>query len=216
MSVLFIAVIWQIETVVPDSPKPYQGSLRHEIEMALNGTGVKIEFLPLATSYEMKQRINEALNYDDAIYAVLQSGRSRIYVYIAYWSTGKMSSRLIAGHTPDICWVCNGWVVEKAESEYRVQDGKNRRYIPAEYRIMSSKHDRQHVLFWHIADRKSISYKTQGAPPWYATFTDIMNNGARQRPEQIFIRINSNDDLSVWPWNLLSRMRFAMFMEDSN
>src|SRR5690606_27133761 len=37
------------------------------------------------------------------------SGPLRLSVYVAYWEPAKMSSRLVAGQTPDVCWVGAGW-----------------------------------------------------------------------------------------------------------
>ena len=64
---------------------------------------------PIADSPEMRQKVDELLSYDDGIFYVYTSGPLRLSVYVAYWQPGKMSARLVAGHTPDVCWVGAGW-----------------------------------------------------------------------------------------------------------
>lgn len=78
--------------------------------------GWTVEYKPIADTPEMKKAVAELLNYDDAVYAVYSNGTRHLAVYIAYWTPGKMSHRLVAGHTPDVCWVNAGWKVLEAES----------------------------------------------------------------------------------------------------
>jgi len=78
--------------------------------------GWTVEYKPIADTPEMKAKVDELLNYDDAVYAVYSKGLQRISVYIAYWTPGKMSQRLVAAHTPDVCWVGAGWRIVEARS----------------------------------------------------------------------------------------------------
>jgi hypothetical protein len=78
--------------------------------------GWTVEYKPIADTPEMKKAVAELLNYDDAVYAVYSNGTRHLSVYIAYWTPGKMAQRLVAGHTPDVCWVGAGWRIVEAKS----------------------------------------------------------------------------------------------------
>lgn len=68
---------------------------------------------PIADTPEMRQKVDEMLSFDDGVFYLYTSGSLRLSVYVAYWQPGKMSARLVAGHTPDVCWVGAGWVCQE-------------------------------------------------------------------------------------------------------
>ncbi len=150
-----------------------------------------LEQRSLADSPEMRQKVGEILNFDDAVFVDYRSPRSdRLSVYIAYWGAGRMSIKDVARHTPDVCWVENGWKLEAASHLSTWTDVTGS--IPiAESRVFSVGGTREHVLFWHVVGRQAVSYGTIGRPPWYAMLADIWRDGMNQREEQFFIRLSS-------------------------
>ncbi|GAB5560418.1 MAG: hypothetical protein SynsKO_20650 [Synoicihabitans sp.] len=146
---------------------------------------------PIADTPEMKEAVGELLNYDDGILVdYLSGGGSRVSAYIAYWRAGKMSSRLVAGHTPDVCWVNNGW--KRIFAEQTTQWGGEGLEIPAaQVRAFEINGQTEHVVFWHLSGGESVSYGTMGSAPWYAIFSDLLKNGLNQNPEQFFFRISA-------------------------
>ena len=94
----------------------FHGALKDLVPKAEELPRWTLEYCPVAETAEMQKAVGEMLNFDDAVYAIYNNGALRISLYAAYWSPGKMSHRLIAGHTPDVCWVGGGWVKRKAES----------------------------------------------------------------------------------------------------
>lgn len=102
----------------PPPPRTFQGSVKDLLpdpELVARA-GWKVDFQPIADTPEMKAKVDELLNYDDAVFTVYTKGSERLSVYIAYWAPGKMSHRLVAGHTPDVCWVGAGWRIVEAKS----------------------------------------------------------------------------------------------------
>ena len=83
------------------------GSLSNIIPKEINGWSYT-DF-DLANSEESSDRIASFLNFDDSLYRVYVKGNVRVGVYIAYWTPGKVSYRWAGAHTPDTCWVVNGW-----------------------------------------------------------------------------------------------------------
>jgi hypothetical protein len=153
--------------------------------------GWTVKDQPIAETEEMKKAVGELLNYDDAIFRTYTQGNTSIAVYVAYWKPGEMSPRLIAGHTPDVCWVGAGWKCTARDFAYRVNlPGKDIRTAQAgTYEISGNI---QHVLLWHLHGNKLVSYKVGGPPPWWASLSDLWKEGLNQRGEQFFIRISSN------------------------
>jgi hypothetical protein len=166
--------------------------------------GWKLEEQKIASSPEMEKAVGELLNFDDGVYVnYIGPGRERISVYIAYWTPGKMSHRLVAGHTPDVCWPGNGWrkIAAARLDMFKIPDpdlppGSKANppeiIVPAgEARTFTIDQNREYVWFWHMVGSESKSYSSGYSPPWHAAITDILHNGLNQRQEQFFIRISS-------------------------
>jgi hypothetical protein len=171
--------------------------------------GWTVKDQPIAETEEMKKAVGEMLNYDDAVYRDYTQGNTTISVYVAYWKPGKMSPRLIAGHTPDVCWVGNGWICTDRDFNYEVSLELGARSLdltakssqltahssqlkPAQSGTYEISGNVQHVLFWHLHHGELVAYNTGKQPPWYAGLTDLWRGGFNQRGEQFFIRIASN------------------------
>jgi hypothetical protein len=182
----------------PPPERTFKGSVKDLLPTADEVPGWTIEYLPIASTPEMKAKVAEALNYDDAIFAVYTRGPQRISAYVAYWAPGKMPHRFVASHTPDVCWVNAGWTTQAAQSGVRLSDGTGGKAMPAEERTMLRNGNTEHVVFWHLLNGKPMSYGTVGLPPWYATFTDLFARKLNQKPEQFFIRISSNAPVTEW------------------
>ncbi len=159
--------------------------------------GWRLQEKEIASSPEMKEAVGELLNFNDGTLAdYLGPAGERISVYIAYWRPGKMSHRLVAGHTPDVCWPGNGW--RKAEGSRlpakRLPNGKS--VPPGEARVFMIGNDKEYVWYWHVVGSKSLSYQSDSSPPWHAAITDLFKKGLNQREEQFFIRVSASTDLA--------------------
>ncbi len=161
--------------------------------------GWSIKEKPIAESEELKQAVGELLNFDDGTFVEYTStDGDRISVYIAYWTPGKMSHRLVATHTPDVCWVGAGWKKE-AEAKVTGLNTTSGNEIPTgESRIFMANGAPEHVWFWHLVGDESKSYDTGSNPPWHAALSDLFCKGLNQREEQFFIRLSSNRPLSTF------------------
>jgi Protein of unknown function (DUF3485) len=200
-------------TQIP-APK-FKGHLKDILPPAPEGWIMKDR--PIAETPEMKQAVGELLNFDDGVFVdYINTAGDRLSVYIAYWTPGKMSHRLVAGHTPDICWVGAGWekkyegVTPNLEVRSSVSNKHDSTLIPVgENRIYSAQNTIEYVWFWHIVGNEVMSYKTGGNPPWHSIITDTLKKGINQREEQFFIRLSSNRQLtpsnSTVPMNSLLR-----------
>jgi hypothetical protein len=157
----------------------------------------EIEREEIASTPEMRRTVSELLNYDDAVFVNYVRGSDRISIYIAYWKPGKMSHRLVAGHTPDICWIAAGWNRIDAHAATALSDSSGIRVLPPEQRLMERNGAREWVLFWHLVGHEILSYGA-ALPPWHASLTEMATKGLNQRDEQFFIRISSARPPSYW------------------
>lgn len=157
--------------------------------------GAKTKDEAIAASEEMKKAVTELLDYDDAAFRIYQLPRQRVSVYVAYWKAGKMSPRLVAGHTPDVCWPGNGWV--RDEGAEREQVNLPRRlaeagFLPGETRVFTAQGRPEYVVFWHKVGSGIQNYGTGHAAPWWAMFDELWRHGLNLRQEQIFVRVSSD------------------------
>jgi hypothetical protein len=158
--------------------------------------GFVVKDVPIYDTEEMRQRVVEYLNYSDAIFRVYKSPRFELGVYLAYWEPGRMSHRLVAGHTPDICWVGSGWKRTERIHNYAFSfpapggDAREIRLAPAQYGVYEVSTQRQHVFFWHVVgDRLEVNMHGD-KPKWNAFLSDLVEYGFEQRAEQYFVRIS--------------------------
>lgn len=150
----------------------------------------------IAESPESSARISDFLNFDDVINRIYQKENLRIGLYIAYWTPGKASYRWAGAHTPDTCWILNGWTCKLREHSvpFHLADEQ---LEPSEFGIYSKDGNDEHVYFWHIVGGRSHTYKQMGTPNIFGAINDIQKHGLRLRKEQFFVRLSSNKNIEV-------------------
>lgn len=148
----------------------------------------------LATSEESSDRIASFLNLDDSIYRVYTKGNIRVGVYVAYWTPGKVSYRWAGAHTPDTCWVVNGWT--RLDREYSIPFQVNQIKLKnAEFGIYKKDQTVENVYFWHLVGGEPFGYAQKEVPNIFGSLIDIQKYGLNLRQEQFFIRLSSNKKL---------------------
>lgn len=177
--------------VPPPEPTLHQ-PIAHIVPKSLNGWTVRD--LDIADSPESSARISEFLNFDDALFRVFERGDTFVGLYVAYWTPGKASYRWAGAHTPDTCWVLNGWACDERQYSVPFQH-EGTPFQPAEFGIYSKDGNAQYVYFWHLVGGEAFGYEQQGTPNIFAALIDIKRYGLRLREEQFFIRLSSNQPL---------------------
>lgn len=148
----------------------------------------------LATSEESNDRIAAFLNFDDSLYRVYTKGNVRVGVYIAYWTPGKVSYRWAGAHTPDTCWVVNGWT--RLDRKYSIPFQVNEIKLKnAEFGIYEKDRTVEKVYFWHLVGGEPFGYAQKEIPNIFGALIDIQKYGLNLRQEQFFIRLSSNENL---------------------
>jgi hypothetical protein len=150
----------------------------------------------LSDSPESSERISSFLNLDDSLFRVFQNGSTKVAIYVAYWTPGKVSYRWAGAHTPDTCWVVNGW--KRLDRKYCIPF--NPLNIPlkdAEFGIYEKDNDVQNVYFWHLVGGQPFGYEQKEIPNIFASLIDIKKYGLNLRQEQFFIRLSSNQKIET-------------------
>jgi hypothetical protein len=178
--------------VIPPPEATLHEMLANIVPSELNGWTIKD--LDMAESPESSARISDFLNFDDALFRVFQKDDIFIGLYIAYWTPGKASYRWAGAHTPDTCWVVNGWTRE--EREYSIPFTYNKIHLePVEFGVYSKDGSSQNVYFWHLVGGEPFSYNQTGTPNILGALLDVKEYGLNLREEQFFIRLSSNKTL---------------------
>lgn len=154
-------------------------------------TGWKVRDLSISNSPESTARVSEFLNFDDSLFRIYQKGHISVSLYIAYWTPGKASYRWAGAHTPDTCWVLNGWT--RLDRQYGIPFvSGSTEFQPAEFGVFKNGETEQNVYFWHLVGGSVFGYKQKGSPNIFGALIDIKTHGLNLRKEQFFIRISSN------------------------
>ena len=145
----------------------------------------------MAESPESSERISDFLNFDDALFRIFKKGDTFVGLYIAYWLPGKASYRWAGAHTPDTCWVQNGWT--RLDRKYCIPfQNEETPFQPAEFGIYEKDGSTQNVYFWHLVGGEAFGYEQEGGHNIFAALLDIKKYGLNLRNEQFFIRLSSN------------------------
>ena len=139
-----------------------EGTLAKIIPAKVEGWASKD--LPLGDTPEVERAARKILQASDYLSREYKSddGSSAFGLYIAYWEKGKDGTANASSHTPDRCWVENGWKnhLDKKKSDYLFGDIDGIKIMPAYYRYMTFDRAgvKRNVLFWFIADGKRYDY----------------------------------------------------------
>lgn len=159
--------------------------------------GWNIKDMPIANSGEMKKAVDELLNYEKAVFREYEKGGRVLQLYAAYWPPKRFHPRMIADHTPDVCWVSNGWQMSKADYVYQVpSDGLALQH--AQYRLFEAHGSFLNVIYWHVVDGRLSGY-AEGINTRSNKFTeDILASIKSGSGEQFFIRLSSPQPWTDW------------------
>jgi hypothetical protein len=233
---LIAALILQLPIWRKEQPKltvSGEGSLAKRLPNVLSGGSVRDE--PIAASEEMKKAVGELLNFNDGLFRIYELPGVRVSVYVAWWEAGRMSPRLVATHTPDVCWPGNGWVRDRTaeggglttEGGRQTTDGSGQTaagglaalrgelmakgFAQGECRVFLMRQTPEYVVFWHKVGDEMLSYGTGYAPPWWAWLDEMWRGGLNLRKEQLFVRVSSDRPLEeIWSKREIEPLRKAL------
>lgn len=152
---------------------------------------------PISESEEMQSRVATILKYDDVLARNYAGPGLAISLYVGYWNPGKAPVSDVGVHTPDSCWVYNGWnCIERESNQNRTVRGQPLK--PFEYGAYTKDGHTQYVIFWHLVGDWTSHMRYDGwtgglAGRWERLpllFKSFERFGLNQRREQFFIRMS--------------------------
>lgn len=160
---------------------------------------------PLGDTEEVDRASEKILMVTEFLHREYTLGNgTKFTLYISYWEPGREDVYKASTHTPDRCWVKNGWknLEEKKRSDYVVTvDGKS--LMPAYYREYSIDAGfdsyRRNVLFWFVVDGARYDYKSSDNynPNIAVYLKNLISSVTAKSPEMFFIRIDSADPIEA-------------------
>jgi len=157
--------------------------------------GWTVEDLPIGNTESLRSTAEKMLNYDSYGYRSYTRGSDNISAYIAYWGPGRMDTRLVASHTPDRCWVENGWKIT-ARSFAKPLMLRGMVTQPAEERTFQYGDfgEPQYVYFWQLVGGEVYDFgeRLNSRPDIGKYVRDFLRQLKDGKPEQYFIRISSS------------------------
>jgi hypothetical protein len=202
-------------TLKPAPQAAIRQPLKNLLPPAPFGWQAKIE--DIANTPEEKEQAEQVLHFDDAVYCVYSNGQTNLGVYAAHWLPGKFSSEKVGAHSPDTCWVHNGWDklpggqqgVEQQVAGGTLKQMETGTYVKDQQKV--------YVIFWHLVGQEPVFYDLTG---WNnglagrierlpAMLSDFSRFGLDQRKEQLVLRISSDVPFE----QLWSDAGFVTFMD---
>lgn len=190
-----VVILW-MPSLLPNEPATLQKPLDETIPSHLDGW--RIRSLPVAESEEMKKTVENVLHFDDVIFRMYEKSGVRVQIYVAYWKPGSVPYGQAGAHTPDTCWINNGWSC--TERRRAVSSGIGGIDLkPYEAGTFELTGHTVHVIFWHLVGGRPYDYEQKG---WDAGFVgyakrlgyiihDLKAFGLKLRHEQLLVRISS-------------------------
>jgi hypothetical protein len=172
------------------------GKLAEALPRQLPGGWIGTD-LPLGESELLRNRAEALLRFDDYVYRSYANAERSFSVYVAYWKPGKMPTRLVSLHTPDRCWVENGWSC--LESRNHQESFGAADLPPNEWRIFSAPEGAQKTftVFWLLADGVPHDFGsgTNRIPNPFAWWSSVLKEARGGKAAHLFVRFTSDRPL---------------------
>lgn len=150
---------------------------------------------PLGPNESVSDAASRILNFDDYVFRTFRQGGRSLSVYIAYWAPGRMPTHKVASHTPDRCWVENGWTVRDARFAVPVSAG-GAEFKRGEWRLFHppAAATDQFVVYWHLVGDELYDYgaRLNTKPHPVKWVRDSLAYAMKGSEGQYFIRLTSD------------------------
>lgn len=142
--------------------------------------------LPVAASEFLTKEVERTLRYTSVASYSFEAGS--VTLYAALWAPDSVSIREVAFHTPDHCWIANGWKrLQKIQP-----DGADRVVDESQQRLFEKGGQRVYTACWHVAGGRCVVYNEDGPPDNFSMISDFSRFGLAQRRSQLFVRLTSS------------------------
>lgn len=145
------------------------------------------------------QKVQEILQYDDAIFRTYRRGNLVIGVHVVYWRPNPSKTEYNLAHSPDICWPNAGWSLQERVYEKHVTSA-GWTSPPGQYRVFEANGKTTEMLFWHLRRGQLSGYMMGDQTRWRARLTHMLEQTYRSFrfgsvADEIFVRITMDAPL---------------------
>lgn len=155
---------------------------------------------PIADSPELLQMVEKVLNFDSALHRVYTQGNKEFTLFAAYWLPGKIHPSLVDAHTPDVCWVANGWSMDYLPalndvvcSDVVIPINNHRRFY--------TNNQQMTVLYWHLdgsafRENQSVAERFLSLKQKILRrFNQVFDSITQSARPQLFVRISTSGEI---------------------
>jgi hypothetical protein len=174
------------------------GRLRTVLPSQLPGWRVSDEML--GQNEGVSASVRRVLNFDDYVYRRFERAGTQFTIYVAHWTSGRMPTRLIAEHTPDRCWIENGWkcILKKVLRDFKAGDLT---FKPAQWRMFAQPQSETpyYVMFWLIVGQTAYDFDAHQnmLTHVWRWWEGVLQEAQGNRKDHIFVRIVSQQPLET-------------------
>lgn len=184
----------RLRDATPGARAPRPLGLKQRIPAQLAGWSVSDE--PLGPNEAARGAIERTLNYDDYVFRLYRRDGVTLGIYAAYWAPDRMPVQKVASHTPDRCWIENGWTCLDQRFAERIAVA-GARLEPGQWRIFRAPGRdgaEQQVLYWHLVGGRLHDYggRMATSPGLVAWWRDAIAYALAGSREQLFVRVTSS------------------------
>ncbi len=163
---------------------------------------------PLGQTEEVIRATEKALVVSDYLNReyTLSNGK-KITLYISYWKRSKETVERASTHTPDRCWIKNGWSCNsQTRRNADIITVGDKQLLPARYGEYSiSDNGRKitrYVWYWFVVDSKIYQFTSENyVPSPIQWLKNALTSAVADAPEMYFIRIDSDYQLDQFRTN---------------
>ena len=192
---LFCMLCWVISMQRFVPPKHVNvnigGALDLFVPRTLDGWDVKDS--PLGDTQFGVKAVLSVLNCDSYVYREFTKGEISFSVYLVYWRAGQAPIQSVATHSPENCWVQNGWKCLEWKDNFTLGP-KDMSAVPGSWRrFLSPSNQHFDVQYWHVVEGKirNFGYRQNVSTYAFNWVREGTGQMIRGLPEQYFIRITS-------------------------
>lgn len=179
----------------PAERKDALSSIQLAKQLPSSLAGWRMSELPLGPNEFLERQSAEVLRCDEFVYREFSRGETTFAVFSSYWGPGKMPTRLVSMHTPDRCWIENGWTCRQQDFGV-VMESNVGGLLPAQWRLFNPPQsvEKVYVLFWLISDGLPYDFgrRLNTIPNPIRWWSDVVQEAKSGSTQHLFVRLTSN------------------------
>lgn len=192
LAVVATGIFFQLQRDRPPTIDAAALAWKHRIPTTIAGWETREE--PLGDTEYQERVVLDALQLEHYVHRAYYKEGRYVAVFVAWWPPGRIPTRLVAFHSPDICWTSQGLHCTTFVNRRPIKV-QGRTWHPAEWRtFVEADGAKSEVLFWLLVGGTPYDFGTglgHLPGPW-AWFGDLCTRLTGKKQEHLLVRIATN------------------------